>query len=666
DLSYRLNTTQYHFPAYTLFIEKKISPTLGIQLNGTLGKISGNDRTQNWQGNPVTDNPTYGRALNFQTDVRSASLLLTYHFDNGRLLGRYVRLAPFLFVGVGVTDFAVYGDLFYANGSRYFYWQDNTIRNLPEGSADASRVEQDGEYETKLTGLATEEDYPTTVLSIPAGVGLKWKLANRLSLSIQAGITYAFTDYLDDVSGNYPAGGYDSELQAYAANPSGVIRQPRGEGENNRDWYFASSVTLNYHFGYRRKNFKAPLVYTPYRSAPRPVALNQAAVASSRPNPADTVSRISAVERTVGRTAPVAISTPDSLVRTNPERSRNAGAPDRNQAGETDSTAIPYSAGTARERIEFRSKPPDQPLLRDPSRTDLNEPAGNAYPQSDARSRSQNDRDDAYRYRILERDRYPNDRVVDQTRSPVYVPLPAFDNGRNDRTPTEQRQLQDELNGLRVELNALRAIQQPTGDPVANRKLDSLLTLVNTLENQSIRARYGADTLGARADSVARLTTPSGSLASGSERSLVEALRNQVDNLNQSMRALQNEALARPGRRNSTETLRGYQNTIVYFDVNQSILKPGDKQRLTLLANKLNSDPAVKLNVKGFADATGNPEYNLRLSEKRAESIVAHLTRQLGVDGRQILVNYYGVTGSTSRKSDPYQRRVELELFVDE
>ncbi|MBC7919947.1 MAG: hypothetical protein H7Z75_02555, partial [Ferruginibacter sp.] len=116
DLSYRLNTTQYHFPAYTLFIEKKISPSLGIQLNGTLGKISGNDRTQNWQGNPVMDNPTYGRALNFQTDVRSASLLLTYHFDNGRLLGRYVRLAPFLFVGVGVTDFAVYGDLFYANG----------------------------------------------------------------------------------------------------------------------------------------------------------------------------------------------------------------------------------------------------------------------------------------------------------------------------------------------------------------------------------------------------------------------------------------------------------------------------------------------------------------------------------------------------------------------
>ena len=116
DLSYRTKTTQFTFPAYHLFLEKRVSPSFGIQLNGSLGRISANDRTRNWKGDLVTDNPDFGRALNFRTDIRSASLVFNYHFDNGKLFSKYSTFAPYVFVGAGVTNFAVYGDLLNAAG----------------------------------------------------------------------------------------------------------------------------------------------------------------------------------------------------------------------------------------------------------------------------------------------------------------------------------------------------------------------------------------------------------------------------------------------------------------------------------------------------------------------------------------------------------------------
>lgn len=216
---------------------------------------------------------------------------------------------------------------------------------------------------------------------------------------------------------------------------------------------------------------------------------------------------------------------------------------------------------------------------------------------------------------------------------------------------TNVTQMQQDLVKLRADLAVLRDQK----DPATNRKLDSLMTLVAALDQQAtenIRATYGADTLEARTDSVARL-------AASSDTVVIASLRNQISDLNRSLAEL------RSGNRR--EALKNYGNTVVYFGVNKFNITPADKQRLQVLVDKLRQNPNVRVNIKGYTDQTGNPEYNLQLSRKRAESIVRYLTQEKGVDPGKILVNYFGQAGEgkPGTKNNPYQRKAELELFTD-
>ena len=44
----------------------------------------------------------------------------------------------------------------------------------------------------------------TMIIAIPTGIGVRYKLSNRLDISAEASYRWTFTDYLDDVSADYP------------------------------------------------------------------------------------------------------------------------------------------------------------------------------------------------------------------------------------------------------------------------------------------------------------------------------------------------------------------------------------------------------------------------------------------------------------------------------
>lgn len=64
-------------------------------------------------------------------------------------------------------------------------------------------VNQDGVFETNLSDLNTEKNYPNTVLNIPVGAGLRFRFSELLALHLDYTLHYTFTDYLDDISGDY-------------------------------------------------------------------------------------------------------------------------------------------------------------------------------------------------------------------------------------------------------------------------------------------------------------------------------------------------------------------------------------------------------------------------------------------------------------------------------
>lgn len=64
----------------------------------------------------------------------------------------------------------------------------------------------------------------------------------------------------------------------------------------------------------------------------------------------------------------------------------------------------------------------------------------------------------------------------------------------------------------------------------------------------------------------------------------------------------------------------------VDFEVNSDQLTLPSQQTLAEVAEALKSQPALSLQINGYTDATGSPAYNLKLSQKRAESVRRYLT----------------------------------------
>ena len=240
--------------AWGVSVERLISDRWASKLLYSQGQFRANDRI---------DDKFLERSLNAQTDIRDYTLLFTYYLDNDTFLERKSFLAPYLSVGVGYTDFEVFGDLQDSEGQFYHYWSDYSIRSVAENSAQADQatlVEQDGTYETELSALNTEQAYSTETLSLPLALGLKFRLGDRVNLNLEVMGRFTFTDYLDDVGGDYRAE-YGDDLQARAANPTGREATQRGSSPSVNDFYTFSSVSLHYNFSRRSYVYRAPKLY---------------------------------------------------------------------------------------------------------------------------------------------------------------------------------------------------------------------------------------------------------------------------------------------------------------------------------------------------------------------------------------------------------------------
>ncbi|WP_073232547.1 type IX secretion system protein PorG [Pedobacter caeni] len=121
------------------------------------------------------------RGLNFKTSLNEISLQVDFNFFEYFAGGGTKRFTPYIFTGIGGVFFSPIGKYAFSPG------------------ADAQ--------EYKLRFYRTEgqkEPYRNYALTVPYGVGFKVRLKENWGLFSQIGYRTAFTDYLDDVSGNYP------------------------------------------------------------------------------------------------------------------------------------------------------------------------------------------------------------------------------------------------------------------------------------------------------------------------------------------------------------------------------------------------------------------------------------------------------------------------------
>ncbi len=118
---------------------------------------------------------------------------------------------------------------------------------------------------------------------------------------------------------------------------------------------------------------------------------------------------------------------------------------------------------------------------------------------------------------------------------------------------------------------------------------------------------------------------------------------------------------------NAKQTERGMVITLgdVLFDTNEAQLKAGGIRSLEKLAGFLKQYPGRNVRIEGYTDSTGSADYNLGLSDRRANAVRTALL-DMGINSDRISTRGYGqespVAGNDTAMGRQLNRRVEIIL----
>lgn len=116
------------------------------------------------------------------------------------------------------------------------------------------------------------------------------------------------------------------------------------------------------------------------------------------------------------------------------------------------------------------------------------------------------------------------------------------------------------------------------------------------------------------------------------------------------------------------QTARGLVITLsdILFEFDRSDLTPGGRRTVDQLAAILKGHPDRNVLIEGFTDSVGSPEYNLRLSTKRAGSVAEALAADGISPGRIAMKGYgakYPVATNDTNAGRQLNRRVEITVL---
>lgn len=172
-----------------LMYTRHFTPRLSVRASFTWARITGDDYTFT-KSDPVGYAAQYVRNLQFRNDLKEFALIGMYDFiPGGRTPRNRPKIAPYLLLGVALVAHNPVG---------------LTGRNRPDGSA---------QQWVALQPLGTEgqgqpgyaKQYSLVTVSIPMGLGVRYALNESFNLAAEVRLTPTFSDYLDDVGGNYPS-----------------------------------------------------------------------------------------------------------------------------------------------------------------------------------------------------------------------------------------------------------------------------------------------------------------------------------------------------------------------------------------------------------------------------------------------------------------------------
>ena len=106
----------------------------------------------------------------------------------------------------------------------------------------------------------------------------------------------------------------------------------------------------------------------------------------------------------------------------------------------------------------------------------------------------------------------------------------------------------------------------------------------------------------------------------------------------------------------------------VLFDTAKYTLRPGAREKLAKVAGIILGHAGLKIEVEGHTDSIGSDEYNLKLSEERANAVRSYLVAQ-GINADNVTARGLGKSSPVADNANPAgrqaNRRVEMVVSGD-
>lgn len=275
-------------PAIGVSFVHRFGPRYQLVGSFMYGGIKGSDNESANKGDEKSGMYRYNRNLSFRNRIKELSVVGQVDlFENQSTYISRVKWTPYVYAGVAV-------------------FHHNPQAKAPKVGVDGAPLAEAGEW-VDLQPLGTEgqnsdllssdvnhglKPYKRIQFAIPFGFGARFRINEVIDISGEFGFRYTFTDYLDDVSGNYVdldvfgndelakamsyrsnevatpnrnyigrnggaynvLSGYGEEYNGAGSNDPGNIRGNR----ENKDIYMVTTVRLTYILGktFHRAKFR--------------------------------------------------------------------------------------------------------------------------------------------------------------------------------------------------------------------------------------------------------------------------------------------------------------------------------------------------------------------------------------------------------------------------
>jgi OOP family OmpA-OmpF porin len=105
----------------------------------------------------------------------------------------------------------------------------------------------------------------------------------------------------------------------------------------------------------------------------------------------------------------------------------------------------------------------------------------------------------------------------------------------------------------------------------------------------------------------------------------------------------------------------------IEFDTASADIRPEARDEIAKVAEYLKKNPTATAIIEGHTDNVGGYDYNMKLSNKRAENVVFYLIGNFGIEPPRLSARGYGSTRRVAYNNTPEgrQKNRRINAIID-